>query len=236
MVTTLRKNKHIRQQQVADAAQKLIIKCGSEHLTVRKIAMEIGVTEGAVYRYFASKKEILTFLLDNIENSLISNIKDSDCPGQDSLSRLKNILDALFLEIRQKKGMSFQIIAEIISLGDKKLNQRAYLVVVNFNERIKEILKSGVISGQIRQDINVDGATLLLFGLVQGLTSLWTLNRHNIDMEKDYQIQWNLFRAAVLNNSSTKRNLNRPRLTLSKLHHQNHSGVSSFSVNRKKVL
>ena len=50
-----RKSTTIRKQQIIEAARKLIIKKGSEHLTVRSIAKEVNITEAAIYRHFRSR-------------------------------------------------------------------------------------------------------------------------------------------------------------------------------------
>ena len=49
-----RKSTAVRKQQIIEAARKLIIKSGSEHLTVRSIAKEVNITEAAIYRHFKS--------------------------------------------------------------------------------------------------------------------------------------------------------------------------------------
>jgi len=200
MVITQRETKQFRRRQIINAARKLIIKHGSEHVTVRKMANEIGVTEGAVYRYFISKKQILNFLLDDIQNSLISNISCTEQPRSDSLQRLKTVLDNEVSEIKQKKGMSFQVIAEIIRLGDKKLNKKAYQVIEEFIGLIRQILKEGMDAGQIKVDIDASSIAVLIFGLMQGLATMWTLNHYSVDLEKDYQSLWTFFSASISNN------------------------------------
>ena len=68
-MVTKRENTEVRQQQIIDAAGSLIFKYGSEHLTVKRIAAEVGISEAAIYRHFKSKKSILSFLLSHIEES-----------------------------------------------------------------------------------------------------------------------------------------------------------------------
>jgi AcrR family transcriptional regulator len=54
-----REKTEVRQQQIIDTARILIFKCGSEYLTVKRIAAEVGISEAAIYRHFTSKKSIL---------------------------------------------------------------------------------------------------------------------------------------------------------------------------------
>ena len=67
-------NTELRQRQIVDAARKVIIKYGSENLTVKKIAKEVGISETDVYRHFKSKKDILFLLVEYIEQFLLEDI------------------------------------------------------------------------------------------------------------------------------------------------------------------
>ena len=51
---------NIRQDQIIDAARKLVVKYGSEHVTVGKIAREVGISEGAIY-YIGLSMAIVKF-------------------------------------------------------------------------------------------------------------------------------------------------------------------------------
>ena len=64
-----------RREQIVNAARKLVIKCGSENVTVRRIAQEVGVSEAAIYRHFKSKRDILYLLVETIESNLISDLE-----------------------------------------------------------------------------------------------------------------------------------------------------------------
>ncbi len=186
-----------RQTQIVDAARKLIIKFGSEHLTVRRIAKEIGVSEGAIYRHFRSKKEILSFLVDEIEKLLIGDIKKYCAANLNALEILEHIIIAHLSSVEQKSGMSFQVIAEIISLGDRKLNKKIFDVISKYIASIRDVLAKGVEGGVIREDIDLDAAATLFFGMVQGLISIWALARYSLDLQQKYAPLWNVFRNAI---------------------------------------
>ena len=79
-------NSAIRQDQIIDAARKLVVKHGSEHVTVGKIAKEVGISEGAIYRHFKSKGEVLSGLADRIADDLLGDIKNHIYTNSTSLS------------------------------------------------------------------------------------------------------------------------------------------------------
>jgi len=187
----------VRQREIISAARKLIVKYGSEHVTVRRMAKEIGVSEGAIYRHFKSKKDVLSFLVDDIENTLIADINENYVPQANTLETLEKIIQGHISAVEQRRGVTFQVIAEIISLGEKKLNNKAYNVISRYTERIKELLSEGVASGVIKQDIDVEAAATLFFGMTQGLVNTWALSNYSFNLEERYKSIWKIFLEAV---------------------------------------
>ena len=197
-----RQNTVLRRKQIIETLRKIIIKYGSEHVTVRRLAEEIGVSGGAIYRHFKSKREILLFLVDYIEENLVGDI-ERDYPIQDPLELLGRISRDLISSIEQRKGVSFLVIAEIISLGDKRLNRKISEVLNNFLDHIKNIISAGIKSGVIREDINVDMAATTFFGMLQGLVTIWSLRGFPSALEIKYESMWDIFLEAIKKKGET---------------------------------
>ena len=88
----------------------MIIKYGSENLTIRAIANEVGLSEGALYRHFKSKRDILFLLADTIEADLLGDIEVSNIEGESYSKILDSILRGHLSAIKQRQGISFQVI------------------------------------------------------------------------------------------------------------------------------
>jgi len=192
-----RKSTAIRKQQIIDAARKLIIRKGSEHLTVRAMAKEVGLTEAAIYRHFKSKREILSFLMNHIMDTMLHDVERSTAENSPSLDTIEQVLKHHLSEIEQRKGMSFQIIAEIISLGDKKLNKEVYEKLNLYVDRLANLLSEGARSGYIRDDIDFGSSALLLFGMIQGLSNIWALSGYSFDLTAKYESLWAIYKKAI---------------------------------------
>ena len=131
-----RENTEVRQQQIIDAAGRLIFKHGSEHLTVKRIAAEVGIPEAAIYRHFTSKKSILSFLLIHIEEVLLRDIS-MECINAEpiTLNIIEDVIGKHFSTIELRKGISFQVIAEIIRPKPSPINAR----ITIYNGRRKRV-------------------------------------------------------------------------------------------------
>jgi len=184
----------IRRRQISHAAGRLIVKYGSEHVTIKKISAEIGLSEAAIYRHFKSKRDILALLVDDIESDLLADLH------ADTVFSLENI-EKIFTEhmsgIVKRRGIYFQVIAEIISFGDQGLNKKVYQAVSTYKQRIRDILEGGVKTGAIRSDIDLGVSADLFFGMTQGLVNLWTLSRYSFDLKERYNALWGIFRETV---------------------------------------
>ena len=192
------KSTNIRKKQIMDAARKLIIKAGSEHVTVRNMAKEVGISEAAIYRHFKSKAEILYFLADSVADGLLHDIDTAGSVGFTSVDIIDEILRTHLSRIEQRRGLSFLVLAEIISFGDKSLNKKVADNVQIYVERLRLLLADGVRVGLVRQNLNIEAAAVLLFGMIQGLVNIWALNGYKFDLTEKYTQLWQVYRECVI--------------------------------------
>jgi len=192
-----RKSTTIRKKQIMDAARKLIVRSGSEHVTVRNMAKEVGITEAAIYRHFKSKREILSFLADSVADGLLHDIDMARNVGFTSLEIIDEILRTHLSGIEQKRGMSFLVLAEVISFGDKSLNKKVSDNIRIYVDRLKLLLSDGVQAELIRKDIDLEAAASLLFGMIQGLVYRWALSGYKFDLTKKYSDLWKVYKTSL---------------------------------------
>ncbi|MEW6333927.1 MAG: TetR/AcrR family transcriptional regulator [Thermodesulfobacteriota bacterium] len=198
-MVVMRRSTAFRKQQIVEVAASLIFKYGSEHLTVKRIAREVGISEAAIYRHFKSKKSILAFLLDHIEAVLLAELsRERIGSGPVTLETIEMTVRDHFSAIDLRKGMSFQVIAEIISFGDKNLNRKASRAIGKYIERLRGLLSEGVKSGSVREDIDLEASATLLFGLIQGLVNIWALDNGSFNLIERYNSLWQIYRESVV--------------------------------------
>jgi AcrR family transcriptional regulator len=193
----------IRKRQIIDAARKLIVQQGSEHLTIRSIAREVKLTEAAIYRHFKNKREILSFLMSHIMTSMLDEIDRTAANGSPTLETVQAILTNHLSKIEQSRGMSFQIIAEVISFGDGNLNRQVYESINIYIEKLKDLIGAGARGGFIRGDIDLEACAMLLFGMIQGMVNVWALGRYGFDLTKKFESLWSVFQEAICIRSGT---------------------------------
>ena len=165
-----------RQQEIVDAARKIIASSGIKRLTVRRIAKELKITDGALYRHFDAKNGIISLLIRDIESTLLNNIQEAAQKSDDPLQKLKNIFFSHLSYAEQRKGLTFIIINETLSMKDKKAQKEMYKVVRTYLKTIGTIFSEGINSGRLRKGINAASASLAFFGMVQATVTIWSLS------------------------------------------------------------
>jgi len=193
-MTKGRRSTTVRKKQIMDAARKLIMRSGSEHVTIKNMAKEVGISDSAIYRHFKSKTEILCFLADNVSAGLIHDIEMARSVGFTSMNIIDEILRTHLSKIKQKRGLSFLVLAEIVSFGNKSLNKKVSDNIQIYVDRLRVVLSDGVRAGVVRRDVDLDAAALLLFGMIQGLVNIWALSAYKFDLVKRYSDLWGICR------------------------------------------
>lgn len=69
-----RKPSPVRQDEIADAAMRIIASRGGRDLTARALADEVGITDAGVFRHFASMDAIVDAVIERIEAVLFDEV------------------------------------------------------------------------------------------------------------------------------------------------------------------
>jgi AcrR family transcriptional regulator len=174
-----------KRAKIVESARRIISSKGIEDLTIHGIAQDLGVTDGALYRHFKSKKEIISLLIDDVEKTLLDIIKQAaDAAGSPEM-KLRNILFSHLSYAEQRKGISFIIINETLSIDDRGLRRKMFGVINKYLKMIKAILAEGVSAGIFREDLEVSSASIAFFGVVQSIVTLWAMSGCKYALRKD---------------------------------------------------
>ena len=167
---------HIRQKEIIECTRRIITGKGMEALTIRELARELRLTEGAIYRHFRSKKEIVELLIRDIERTLLEAIGQAMEGEGDPVQRLRRVFASHVSYVEKRKGVSFAIINETINIKDKRLQKLMLGVIDRYLEKIRDLLAAGIKSGRFRKNIDLRASGISFFGLIQSLVTVWALS------------------------------------------------------------
>lgn len=166
-------------------------------MTIRKVAKEVGISDGDIYRHFPSKKEILLLLIEDIERTLQEAVDRAASEKQQPLDSLENVLKAHLSYVEQRRGVSLIVISETLRLSDTDVRKRMFEVVNRYIGRIEELLAQAVKAGQVRQDLHLDTAALTFFALVHATVTLWALSGFDFALAKRHKPLWESYVVSI---------------------------------------
>ncbi len=173
-----------RQREIVIAARAVIFSKGIEKLTVREIAKELKITNAALYKHFKSKNEIISLLINDIEENLLSAIQRAASKMGDPLQKLEGIFLSHLSYSEQMKGTSFTVINQVSGLKNAHLKRKMFRVLNKYLKTIKAIVVEGMESGVFRKDIDPNSASIVFFGTLQSMVTLWCLSGYRFSLRK----------------------------------------------------
>lgn len=187
----------VRRREIIAEARHILAREGMDTLTIKALADATGITEGAIYRHFRSKQEILLGLIDEIEETLFETVEKAQALGGTPLERLERLLQERLSYAERRRGVTFVVMAEVLLNGDRELRRRMHAVIERYLEVVQRLLEEGAQMGEVAPDINRDAAALAFFGLVQATVTLWRFAEAELPLAERHKALWGVFRDGV---------------------------------------
>ena len=193
-----RQSTSIRQQQIIEATKNIITTKGMESVTIDAIADEVGLTEGAIYRHFANKHQILTLMIDDIERGLFQTLRDSRMEGSSAVGNMEHILYAHLSDVENHNAASFIVITEAMAFDGIGMSSRVSLMLSRYLEFLTGVLKDGITDGTVRDDLDVEAAATSFLGIIQSTATLWALNGHVTPLAEKRTQMWDMYKRGIV--------------------------------------
>lgn len=188
----MRRRTTIRRQQIVDIIRNIISSKGIEYVTISEIASRIGTTKTAIYRHFKSKRDILSLLIDNIEETLMGAL-DKAMVSDDPVQNLKNVLFAHLTYARERRETSFIVIMGAMQFGDAIVRKKISQLIEKYLRKIEKILTNAIRIGSVKNDINPRISAIAFLGLIQATVTVWSYKNFNFIPKKIHAELWNIY-------------------------------------------
>ncbi|MBC8186189.1 TetR/AcrR family transcriptional regulator [candidate division KSB1 bacterium] len=164
-----------RQQQIIEAAIKIIAVNGIQNLTIKTLANKVGVTEPALYRHFDNKLEILKAIISYFQNKMK--------PAVEKLNRSAKALDKIekFILEHLRIINSNPDFAKVIFSEANFQNEETLILKVNnmmkkSHKILETVVQKGQNNGEIRNDISSLSIVRMIIGSLRLLVTQWSMS------------------------------------------------------------
>lgn len=167
MATTSRLPRQRRREQIARAALGVIGRDGVTALSASRLADEIGLTSGALFRHFASMDEILESAVLDAVARLRETFPPEDLPP---LERLEALAQARVGLLRAEPGLAWLLRSEQARLCLPSTALAPLMALVQESrDYMRRALMAAQAAGQLRRDLPADLLLLVFVSTVHAL-------------------------------------------------------------------
>jgi AcrR family transcriptional regulator len=188
-----------RRQQILAAALRCFSRDGFHNTTTADIVRESGVSQGTLYLYFATKDDIILALADDRHQgeAFINALAQEE---QDPIRGLMSLIELHGQGLSDERRLDGRRVG-IQGWSEALRNERIRTSVVEgttiVRAAIVRLIRRGQGTGQIRAEIDPDGAARVLIATFQGLVLQMTLEGA-VDLHGCGQMMRDMIRLSML--------------------------------------
>ena len=157
-----------RRQQILDAAAACFSRRGFHQTTMQHICEEAELSPGALYRYFASKEDIIEAMCARGHGDDVQLIRETMSSGA-TQDVLRALVRHFFLELENMESC----VLSIELLGEARRNAFIQDSLRDGSESIRrplaEIVRSAQQAGEINPGLDADAVARVMMAIYQGL-------------------------------------------------------------------
>ena len=174
-----------RRAVTVEAVVDLAAEQNPSEITTAAIAKRMHLTQGALFRHFASKDAILQAVLEWVADRLLSRTDKASREAASTLSALEAMFATHIDFIARHPGAPRIIFAELQRHDDTPAKLLAQTLINRYRDRLRALIDKGKESGEIDGDIDTNAAATLFIGMIQGLVIQSLLGGNAARLKKD---------------------------------------------------
>lgn len=160
-----RQSTEIRQEQIKQAVLDIIFTDGLKNLSTRNLAKKIGMSEGTIFRHFATKQDIILSIIADFQNELIGSLRVIANSKVESEQRLYDFLCKTVKYLTDNKGITILLLSEASHNNDAVLKNKLQQIFNSQKELIITIIQDGIALGKWDESISVEDVATLYMGI-----------------------------------------------------------------------
>jgi len=177
----MRQSTEIRQEQIKQAVLDIIYTDGLNKLSTRNLAKRISMSEGAIFRHFATKQDIILSIIKDVEKEFVGSLRTIAASEDSPEVRLNNLLCRTINYLTDNKGITMLMFSEASHSNDTQLKKMLQLIFNTQKKLVSKIILDGITSGVWDESIYVENVAMLYMGIPISLNIELILSSGNFD-------------------------------------------------------
>src|SRR5512139_1199697 len=168
-ITKRRMTSEARQSEIIRVAVELAADKDVGSVTTQDMADAMQLTQGAIFRHFASKDEIWLTVMQWIRERLMKVLEKAAAEASDPLDAVQRMFLAHIAFIGKHPAIPRILFSELQNKKSGKVRQLIQEIMSGYEGRIAGLLETAKTQGLVDGDLDSRSAAVLYIGMIQGL-------------------------------------------------------------------
>lgn len=178
-----RKSTNVRQEEIKKAVLSIIYRDGLKNLSTRKLATEVGISEGAIFRHFDTKSDIILAIIEDVRNDLIEKLRTISLETTPPSQRLFKYLCTTISYLIENKGITILLFSEATYDNDKLSIEKLNYIFNSQRQLAGKIISDGIAMGIWDESVSIEDISMLYMGIPITLNIELVLDEENFHKE-----------------------------------------------------
>lgn len=165
---SIKQSTEIRQAGLIAAALKLAAEHSPASITTTHLAEAVGISQGAVFKHFASKEALWLATIDWVSETLMLRLRNAAATGP-ALVTLKAVYLAHVNFVIENPGVPRIIFQALQSPMETAIQLAVRQLMHDYRQLIVQLLTQAQADQSLAADLDIQAAVVLFIGSIQGL-------------------------------------------------------------------
>jgi len=177
-----RKSTAIRQEEIKEAVLEIIRTKGVKAISTKNLANYAGLSEGAIFRHFKTKRDIISAVIDDVSIDLIESLREISSEKTDPRSRLSKYICSTINYLTDNNGITILLFTEASHTHDEEMIKKLNYIFNSQRELAGKIIADGMADGIWDNSIPIEDVTMLYMGIpiTHNINLILSNNKNNI--------------------------------------------------------
>jgi AcrR family transcriptional regulator len=171
-----------RKKQIMTEATKIVNQKGLSALTMSLLAKNVGITEGAIYRHFSCKNDLIMEILNDIFLETTNQIIEIISQNLSNTEKLMKIMINQLSRFKKHPAQASFLFSEEYFLTNHEIKMLVYSIITTVQLYLQEIFEDGRLKGEFKSSIETRHTSMMFLGMVRMLVLNWKLSDYQWDL------------------------------------------------------
>jgi AcrR family transcriptional regulator len=158
-----------RQSEIIRVAVELAADKGVDSVTTQDMADAMHLTQGAIFRHFATKDDIWVAVIEWVRERLMKVLDKAAADATDPLNAIERMFFAHIAFISKHPAIPRLLFSELLHKKNSKLRQLIQGIISGYEAKIAGLLDEAKSQSLASADLDSQSTAVLYIGMIQGL-------------------------------------------------------------------